>query len=231
MLSSCVIAHFQKTPNQSKRMELLSCLQAGWNLRLGSQRLVIDAPSEGAAFDLLASAADQLALSIANLRFKDAQICWEGCQRPIRVLASMNTESSPTPEITEMVFSKRLGLDASELKLLERMRNSEKPMSICDLESDDQEWVNLALTQMLQMTSDQACEQKMKDYWEEDGLAYVKRVLTQQGTLNHSYEAMLPYARAHFSSTFEVIEFGHPKRLKRLVTIHSYEPLQKIVMV
>lgn len=212
-------------------MELLSYLQPGWNLRLGSKRLVIDAPSEGAAFDLLASAADQLALSVANLKFKDAQISWEGCQHPIRVLAAMANESKPTPEITDMVFSKRLGLDADELKLLERMRASEKPMSICDLESDDQEWVNVPLTQMLQMTSDQACEQNMRDYWEEDALAYVKRVLTQQGTFNHNYEAMLPYARANFSSTFEVIEFGHPKRLKRLVTIHSYEPVRQSVMV
>ncbi len=54
-------------------MELLNYIQRGWNLRLGSQRLVIDAPSDGAAFDLLASAADQLALSIANWRFKDAK--------------------------------------------------------------------------------------------------------------------------------------------------------------
>jgi hypothetical protein len=212
-------------------MELLSCLQAGWNLRLGSQKLVIDAPSEGAAFDLLASAADQLALSIANLKFKDAQICWQGCKRPIRVLASMTNESKPTPEITDMVFSKHLRLDAFELNLLERMRASEKPMSICDLETDDQEWVNVPLTQMLQMTSDQACEQNMKGYWEEDALAYVKHVLTQQGTFNHTYEAMLPYAKAHFNSTFEVIEFGHPKRLKRLVTIHSYEPVRQSVMV
>jgi hypothetical protein len=26
--------------------------------------------------------------------------------------------------------------------------------------------------------------------------------------------------------TVEVIEFGHPKRAKRLVTLHSYEPVQ-----
>ena len=212
-------------------MELISYLQAGWNLRLGSQKLVIDAPSEGAAFDLLASAADQLALSIANLKVKDAQICWEGCKRPIRVLASMTNESKPMPEITDMVFSKRLGLDAFELKLLERMRASEKPMSICDLETDDQEWVNVPLTQMLQLTAPEATELNMRDYWEEDALAYVKSVLTQQGTFDHNYEAMLPYSRANFSSTFEVIEFGHPKRLKRLVTIHSYEPVRQSVMI
>jgi hypothetical protein len=51
-------------------------------------------------------------------------------------------------------------------------------------------------------------------------------ILSQQGTFNHSYEAMLPYTRAHFNSTFEVIEFGHPKRLKRLVTNPNYEPVQ-----
>jgi len=45
------------------------------------------------------------------------------------------------------------------------------------------------------------------------------------------YEAMLPYTRAPFKSTFEVVEFGHPKRLKQLVTIHSYEPIPKTVMV
>lgn len=214
-------------------MELLSYLQAGWNLRLGSQRLVIDAPSEGAAFELLTSAADQLALSIANLRFKDAQICWEGCTRPIRVLAAMTNESSstPTPEIHEMVFSKQLGLDATELNLLERMRASDKPMSICDLETDDQEWVNIPLTQMLELTAPEATELNMRDYWEEDALDYVKRILQQQGRFNHSYEAMLPYARANFNSTFEVVEFGHPTRLKRLVTIHSYEPVRQGAMV
>jgi hypothetical protein len=210
-------------------MDILSYLQPGWNLRLGTQRLVIDAPNEVAAYDLLANAAEQLASSVANLQFKDAQISWEGCRKPLRVVATMAQAS--TPEIPEMVFSRHIGFGAEELRILERMRESEKPMTICDLESDDQEWVNVPLTQMLQMTSDQAVEQNMKDYWEEDALAYVKRVLEQQGTFDHSYEAMLPYTRANFNSTFEVIEFGHPKRLKRLVTIHSYEPVQGRVMV
>lgn len=212
-------------------MDILSYLQPGWNLRLGTKRLVIDAPNEGAAYDLITNASEQLALSVANLRFKEVRISWDGCQRPLRVLASMSESLSNTPEISDMVFSRRLGLGEQELNILQRMKESEKPMSICDLESDDQEWVNIPLTQMLQMTSDQACEQNMKNYWEEDALAYVKRVLTQQGTLNHSYEAMLPYARAHFDSTFEVIDFGHPKRLKRLVTIHSYEPVSQSVVI
>ena len=212
-------------------MDILSYLKPGWNLRLGTQRLVIDAPNEGAAYDLITNASEQLALSVANLRFKEVRVSWEGCQRPLRVLATMAENLSSTPEIPDMVFSRQLGLGEQELKILEWMKASDKPMSICDLETDDQEWVNVPLTQMLQMTSDQACEQNMKDYWEEDALAYVKDVLRQQGTFNHSYEAMLPYARAHFNSTFEVIEFEHPKQLKRLVTIHSYNPVQRSVTV
>lgn len=210
-------------------MDILSYLQPGWNLRLGTQRLVIDAPNEVAAYDLLTNGAEQLASSVANLQFKDAQIYWEGCRKPLRVVAAMAQTSAP--EIPDMVFSRKIGFGAEELRILEKMRQSEKPMSICDLESDDQEWVNIPLTQMLQMTSDQATEQNMKNYWEEDALAYVKRVLQQQGMFDHTYEAMLPYTRAHFNSTFQVIEFGHPKRLKRLATIHHYEPVSQSVMV
>jgi hypothetical protein len=203
--------------------------QPGWGFKLGTKTLVIDAPDEFAANELIEAAFDQLALAASKLHFKNVEIRWSGAIRPIRVLASM--VEGELPEVSDMVFTRSLGFDAQEFKILERMRSSEKPMSICDLESDDQEWVNVPLTQMLQMTSDQACEQNMKDYWEEDALAYVKRMLQQQGVFNHSYEAMLPYTRANFSSTFEVIEFGHPKRLKRLVTIHSYEPVRGSVMV
>jgi len=71
----------------------------------------------------------------------------------------------------------------------------------------------------------QATQLNMKDYWEEDALAYVKRMLQQQGRLDHHYQAMLPYGLAEFSSTFEVVRFGFPERDYRLVTIHSYEPI------
>lgn len=60
-------------------MDILSYLQPGWNLRLGTKRLVIDAPNEGAAYDLITNASEQLALSVANLRFKEVRISWDGC--------------------------------------------------------------------------------------------------------------------------------------------------------
>jgi len=203
---------------------------AGWDWKLAGTNAIIVPPDQIAADELVDSLTELLATNAAKLK-GEILVRWQGAQIPYRISASMDDGEIATPEIPDMVFSKKLGLDVAELKVLERMRSSEKPMSICDLESDDQEWVNVPLTQMLQMTSDQACDQNMKDYWEEDALAYVKRMLQQQRTFDHSYEAMLPYTRAQFSSTFEVIEFGHPKRLKRLVTIHSYEPVRLRTMV
>lgn len=47
---------------------------------------------------------------------------------------------------------------------------------------------------------------RQREYGEEDALSYMKRILGQQSVLNHSYEAMLPYSPAQFSSTFEVVE-------------------------
>jgi hypothetical protein len=203
---------------------------AGWDWKLAGTNAIIVPPDQIAADELVDSLTELLATNAAKLK-GEILVRWQGAQIPYRISASMDDGEIATPEIPDMVFSKKLGLDVAELKVLEQMRSSEKPMSICDLESDDQEWVNVPLTQMLQMTSDQACEQNMKDYWEEDALAYVKRMLQQQGIFDYSYEAMLPYTRAQFSSTFEVIEFGHPKRLKRLVTIHSYELVRTRTMV
>lgn len=208
---------------------------SGCQISLTADSLLVYAPDELIAIALRRST-KELAKWAVQFKRRWTLIFFPGCgDRPYRIpaaLASSNEENAIyTPEISDLVFSRGLKLDAQELKILERMRSSEKPMSICDLDSDDQEWVNMPLTQMLQMTSDQACEQNMKDYWEEDALAYVKRRLQQQGIFDHSYEAMLPYTRTHFNSTFEVIEFGHPKRHKRLVTIHSYEPVRLPTMV
>lgn len=173
----------------------------------------------------------QLALEAMALGFKEAQLydCRTGRWLSIPVKMALNEPEVDTPEIPDLVFGEGLGFDAESLRILEQMRQSEKPMSITDLENDDQEWVNRPLTQMLRMDFQEATELNMKDFWEEDALRYVKRILGQQGLFEHNYEAMLPYGRASFSSTFEVIEFGlhlnRPKRKKRLVTIHRYEPI------
>jgi hypothetical protein len=101
-------------------------------------------------------------------------------------------------------------------------------MSLTYLESDAQEWVNLPLSEMLEMLPTQTTTLNMKDYWKEDALDYVKRTLKQQSILNHSYKALLPYSPARFASTFEVVEFSHSRKLKRLVTIHHYAPISEL---
>lgn len=98
-------------------------------------------------------------------------------------------------------------------------------MSLTDLISDAQEWVKVSLAQMLEMPAIEATKLNMKDYWEDATLNYVKRMLGQQSIFNHSYEAMLSDSPTHFSSTFEVIEFGVAKKPKRLVTIRHFQPI------
>jgi hypothetical protein len=211
---------------------------SGCQLSLTADSLLVYAPDELIAIALRRST-KELANWAVQFKRKCTVIFFPGCgDRPYRIPAALaqsdgneNSGAIYTPGISDMVFSRNLKLDVNELRVLERMRESQKPMSICDLESDDQEWVNFPLTQMLQLTANEATELNMKDYWEEDALAYVKRILQQQSVFEHNYEAMLPYTRAHFDSTFEVIEFGHPKRLKRLVTIHNYEPVQQTTTV
>ncbi|MBD1944863.1 hypothetical protein H6F50_21300 [Coleofasciculus sp. FACHB-712] len=194
---------------------------------IGNQSLLLQASNESTAKAWLDEGGCELAKVLIKLRLKYARITWDGCNQPLKILASM-AESEPEtpdlPEISNAVFSSQLGLDSNSLGILERMQGSSKPMSLTDLDSDAQEWVNAPLAQMLQMPAVQATSLNMKDYWQEDALDYVKRILGQQSIFDHKYEAMLPYSPTHFSSRFEVVEFGITKRLKRLVTIHYFEP-------
>lgn len=199
---------------------------------IGNQSLLLQAQNESTAKAWLDEGGCELAKILHKLRLKYARITWDGCHKPLKILASMSEgeeSKAPLPEIQNTVFNSNWGLDSNSLKILERMRGSSKPMSLTDLESDAQEWVNFPLAEMLEMPPAQATTLNMRDYWEEDALNYVKRVLGQQSVFNHSYEAMLPYSPAQFSSTFEVVEFGHSKSLKRLVTIHHYSPISELV--
>ncbi len=198
---------------------------------LGVKACYCKTSSESTAKAWLDEGGCQLAKILLKLRLKYARITWDGCHKPLKILASMSEtdEVKPAaPEILNPVFSSNWGLDFHSLKILERIQSFLKPMSFTDSEPDAQEWVNLPLSEMLEMPPTQATTLNMKDYWKEDALDYVKRILKQQSVFNHSYEALLPYSPAQFTSTFEVVEFGHSKRLKRLVTIHHYAAISEL---
>lgn len=188
----------------------------------------IFAPSELVAIALRRSK-KELAQWAVQFRKEATEIFFPGDGgRPYKILGSFaqtGGEKPPSPEVSNLVFGPGVGFDVQSLRILERMRESEKPMSLVNLETDSQDWVNQPLIEMLQRSAEFATQQNMKDYWEEDALVYVKSVLRQQGRFDHNYRAMLPYGLAHFTSTFEVVQFGFPESDYRLVTIHSYELL------
>lgn len=215
----------QVTDREKKMDELFL---SGCQIAFTCNAVQVFAPSELVAIALRRST-KELAQWAVQFRKEATEIFFPGDGgRPYKILSSFaqsSGEKPSSPEVSNLVFGSGLGFDVQSLRILEKMRESEKPMSLVDLNTDSQDWVNRPLTQMLQRSSEFATQQNMKDYWEEDALAYVKRMLRQQGRFDYSYEAMLPYARAMFISTFEVVKFGFPERDYRLVTIHSYEPI------
>ncbi|MEC4895987.1 MAG: hypothetical protein SAL07_23680 [Oscillatoria sp. PMC 1051.18] len=208
---------------------MIQLQQPGWGLLLAGSSLVIDAPTKCAALKLIERATDQLALSVRGFKgYKDVVIRFPGCSRPYRVpvvMAEGEITLSPESPITDYVFGKGLSLNTNSFKILERICKSEKPMSLVNLSTDSQDWVNYPLVQMLNVSAEQATELNMRDYWEEDALSYVKRILQQQSRFEHSYEAFIPAGRARFSSTFEVVNFGSDSMPYRLVTIHEWNTL------
>ena len=215
----------QVTDRDGKMDELFL---SGCQIAFTGNAVQVFAPSELVAIALRRSQ-KELAQWAVQFRKEATEIFFPGDGgRPYKILSSFahsGGEKPPSPEVSNIVFGPGVGFDVQSLRILERMRLSEKPMSLVNLETDSQDWVNRPLTQMLQRSAKFATQLNMKDYWEEDALTYVKRMLQQQGRLDHHYQAMLPYGLAEFSSTFEVVRFGFPERDYRLVTIHSYEPI------
>ena len=220
----------------------LSFLGEDFQLLISKDTLTIKAPSPDAANELADTASDQLALAIANLNFKAARIIWDNCSRPFRILAAMagsTDNSAPAPIVTPMVFGTNLNFDALDLRILARIQESEKPMSLVGLagvDEDKQKWVNRPLLQMLQRPEDWATSLDLKTLWDADNLEDLKNQLRQQSSVDLSnYRAYLPYAPGIFTATFEVVQFSlYPKSPKvpmRLVTTHSYEPLERTAPV
>ncbi len=220
-------------------MGLLEFLKTpGWELLISKDSLIIQAPSQSAANELADNASEELAQAIANFNLKTAKIVWENCRRPFKILASMalGDENAPSgSQVNPMVFGMDTGFDAQDLRLLARMQESEKPMSLVGMEGADediQRWVNRPLIQMLQRSRDWATTLNITELWEADDLSYLKDILRQESYADlNDYQAYLPYSPAIFSSTFEITEFSlypdRPKTMMRLATIHSYEPLER----
>ncbi|MBW4512930.1 MAG: hypothetical protein KME64_41545 [Scytonematopsis contorta HA4267-MV1] len=220
-------------------MEPLDFLKSpDFQLLIGTDTLTINAPSQLAALELADVEGERLAHAIAALNFRACKIVWKGAIRPLKILASMADDDSEvkpnSPLVQPTIFGHPgFGFDAADLKLLERLCNSSKPMSLVGMigvNEDMQRWVNQGLVNMLQRPYNLAIQLDVKQFWQETNLNELKDLLTQQNSVDlNEYRATLPYAAAIFSSTFELVEFSlipnEPKLPMRLVTIHNYEPI------
>ena len=75
---------------------------------IGSQSLLLQASSESTAKAWLDEGGCELAKILLKLRLKYARITWDGCHKPLKILASMSEadEIKPAaPEIPNTVFS------------------------------------------------------------------------------------------------------------------------------
>ncbi|KYC34496.1 hypothetical protein WA1_51630 [Scytonema hofmannii PCC 7110] len=225
-------------------MEPLEYLHSpDWKVLIGKDTLTIQAPSQSEATELADTASEQLALAIANLKFKSAKIIWENCQRPFKILAAMaddNETPAPSPIVTPMIFGMNFNYDAADLRILAQMQESEKPMSLVGMtgrNEDIQRFANAPLLAMLQRPRDYACQLDLTTLWQPDSLEDLKRELWRSRLTSwNNYRAALPWTpAAQFSSSFEMVEFtlypDAPKIPMRLVTIHNYEPIEQAAWV
>jgi len=214
-------------------MELNNC-----DITVLSSGLLVK-PQSKIQFTELLDNLEAIALQALALGLKEAKLFDLTTKRwisiPVKMISGNNDENAPAPQVTPMVFGANLGFDAQDLRILARIQESEKPMSLVGLEGadeDKQKWVNRALLQMLRRPEEWATSLDLKTLWDADNLEDLKNQLRQQSLVDlNNYRAYLPYAPGVFTATFEVVHFSlYPKMPKvpmRLVTTHSYEPLER----
>lgn len=218
-------------------MELSNC-----DITVLSSGLLVKPQSKNQFTELLDNL-EAIALQALALGLKEAKLFDLTTKRwisiPVKMISGYNNtddeNSTPAAQVTPMVFGANLGFDAEDLRILARIQESEKPVSLVGLEGADedrQKWVNRALLQMLRRPEEWAISLDLKTLWDADNLEDLKNQLRQQSLVDlNNYRAYLPYAPGIFTATFEVVQFSlYPKTHKvpmRLVTTHSYEPLER----
>jgi hypothetical protein len=150
-------------------------------------------------------------------------LAWPNCKRPYPIPSAMAEENQGCPPLR----SDKPEIDA--LRIGEMMLTSEQPMSLVDMDTDDQVWTNRALASLIGATIEESRRLNMRDLWirngNDDGLDYVKQTLQQQSRLVHRYETQLNQAtRAQFESKFELVLNGR----YRLTTIFEAVPLVRV---
>lgn len=219
---------------------LLSYLKRqGWELKLGINSGTLEAPSKLEAYALLDTNFNDLAISVAKLRFEKLRLKWKGGKRPINVLASM-TASEPDDETMLETAEEVLINDAANMALLQRVLVPGELRALTALESDDAIMASSALLRRIGQTPAEYCHDNMRRYFsldlqereeEPEYLATIKQELTQSSHApNLIYQAWLNDASwCNFRTDFDFVYFqGLPCRL---AFIHECDEIPVPMMV
>lgn len=156
----------------------------------------------------------EIATWAARLRSKEAFIKCPVSQgfRIFRVpisLAQQEPESKPVVHEENWIFSGSLALNKTLIQILNRMLESERPMAMVEMITDQQLWINEPMQKLLQTPATEATTRCMKDFWLPGDLELLKRRCHQESKFVHHYEGGLnPRTWAELTTDFELIEAG-----------------------
>ncbi|WP_449420534.1 hypothetical protein [Phormidium nigroviride] len=121
-------------------------------------------------------------------------------------------------------------IDLQLLKILQRMIESSRPMSLVRMRDDAQLWINAPMVQLLETSPVEATKRIMADFWLPGDLANLKQQLTQEGRFNYRYQAGLnKNVWANLEARFELVESDDI--CYRLVTNFFAEPTKRPVLM
>lgn len=179
--------------------------------------------------ETLIGSANILAAAAATCRRQWCRLFVPGEAEPYEIPASWakskkkKKASTPCTTVCSMVFENVKGtiygganptIDAQLIKVLERMIESEKPMSLVRMSDDAQLWVNAPMVELLQTPAEEATKRVMADFWMPGDLEALKRRIQQEGNFYHRYQGGLnPSVWAKLEGRFELIEADQEYRL------------------
>ncbi|MCD8486601.1 MAG: hypothetical protein LRZ84_07615 [Desertifilum sp.] len=209
-------------------------------LAISAHSLRIRVESREEAINILNEQSDRLMLSAKRLGLWEAQIFWDGCRKPLRLLASSSSESEPinTSDLIEQLEQPAPDTDREVFTALEQLLFSEDlPQGLCEMESDTMIYANEALARLAGKSKKVVSTRNVRSLWQisSDSIASlleIKRNLRQQKSLfNHPYLADLnPGEPCRFRSDFQAIYLPNRAKWVRLATLHEVQRLGRPVM-
>lgn len=205
-------------------------------LAISAHSLRIRVESREEAMNILNEQSDRLCLSAKRLGLWETQIFWDGCRKPLRLLASLSS-GEPEPlkagDLIEQLEQPAPETDREVFAALERLLfDEELPQGLCEMESDTMIYANDALARLAGTSKKVVSTRNVRSLWQispdsEASLLEIKRNLRQQKSLfNHPYLADLnPGAPCRFRSDFQAFYLPNRAKWVRLATLHEVQKL------